>query len=152
MSSMIAKSEVRRRITTDLVLLRDLCRALIAVARSAERDERQRPAIRDVLGQVCTAVDQHFQYEEDVIAPLLLEVDAWGPVRVERLFQEHAEQRSILIALAEDAQDGVRSLEDLADEIVWFFRRFEQEITDGEMRLLAAEALGAEPMIDQIDG
>ncbi|MBN9166244.1 MAG: hemerythrin domain-containing protein [Myxococcales bacterium] len=152
MSSMIARVEIRKRISSDHAVLRSLCRALIAVARAAERDEKHRPVIRDVLGQLCTEVERHFQYEEEVIVPLMREVDAWGPVRVERLFQEHAEQRSVLVALVEDAEDGVRNVEDLADEVVWFFQRFEQDMADEEERLLNAEALGAEPRVDQIDG
>jgi len=139
LSSMIARVEIRKRISSDHAVLRSLCRALIAVARAAERDEKHRPVIRDVLGQLCTEVERHFQYEEEVIVPLMREVDAWGPVRVERLFQEHAE-------------DGVRNVEDLADEVVWFFQRFEQDMADEEERLLNAEALGAEPRVDQIDG
>ncbi|MBX3197871.1 MAG: hemerythrin domain-containing protein [Labilithrix sp.] len=152
MSSLIAKIEVRQRISTDHALLRGLCRALIAVARAAERDERHRPAIRDVLGHLCAEVDRHFEYEEEVIVPLLREVDAWGPVRVERLYRDHAEQRSVLVALVEDAEDGMRNVEDLADEIVWFFQRFEQDMAAEEERLLSAEDIGAEPMVDQIDG
>jgi hemerythrin-like domain-containing protein len=152
MSSMIAKLEVRRRLAADHALLRSLTRALIAVTRAAKRDEKHRAVIRDVLGQLCTEVERHFEYEEEVIVPLLREVDAWGQVRVEQLHAEHAEQRSVLVALAEDAQDGVRNMEDLAEEIVWFFQRFEQEMADEEERLLSAEALGAEPIVDQIDG
>jgi hemerythrin len=152
MSSMIATSEVRDRISTDHALLRSLTEAVISVARAAEHDERQRPAIRDVLCRVCVEVERHFQFEEEVIAPLLREVDAWGPVRVESLFQAHAEQRSVLIALVEEAQDGVRNVEDLAEEIVWFFRRFDREMAEEAARLLDAETLGAEPYVDQIDG
>lgn len=152
MSSLIAKTEMRRRISTDHALLRSLCRALISVARAAERDERQGPAIRDVLSQLCSEVERHFQYQEEVIVPLLRDVDAWGPVRVEHLFQHHAEQRSVLVALAEDARDGIRTVEDLADEVVSFFRRFEQEMAEEEARLLSAESIGAEPAVDQIDG
>ncbi|MBX3203750.1 MAG: hemerythrin domain-containing protein [Labilithrix sp.] len=152
MSSMIAKIEVRKRISSDHALLRGLCRALIAVARAAERDERHRPVIRDVLGQLCAEVERHFQFEEETIVPLLREVDAWGPVRVERMYHDHAEHRSVLVALTEDAEEGVRNVEDLADEIVWFFQRFEQEMAAEEERLLSAEDIGAEPLIDQIDG
>lgn len=152
MSSMIASMDIRKRISTDHAVLRGLCRALVAVARAAERNEEHRPVIRDVLGQLCAEVERHFQYEEEVIVPLIREVDAWGPVRVERLFQVHAEQRSVLVALASDAEDGGRNADDLADEVVWFFQRFEQEMADEEERLLNAEALGAEPYVDQIDG
>jgi hemerythrin len=152
MGSMIAKDEVRKRLATDHAMLHSLCGALIAVARAAERDEMQRSAIRDVLDQLCHAVERHFQFEEEVIVPLLREVDAWGPVRVERLATAHEEQRLVLVALVEDAQDGVRNVDDLADEIVMFFQRFEQDIAEEADGLLRAEAIGAEPAIDQIDG
>lgn len=152
MSSMIAALEVRQRITSDHALLRSLIQALIAVSRAAQEDEGQRPAIQDVLGQLCGEVERHFQYEEEFIVPLMREMDAWGPARVERFCKEHEEQRAVLCALAEDAQEGARNVEDLADEIVWFFQRFEQDMAEEEERLLNAETIGAEPIIDQIDG
>lgn len=152
MSSMIETLEVRQRIATDHAMLRSLIRALIAVSRAAERDEQQRPVIRDVLGQLCCEVERHFRFEEEFIVPLIREVDAWGPARAEQLCKEHEEQRAVLVALAEDAEEGVRNVEDLAEEIVWFFQRFEREMAEEEQRLLDAETLGAEPIVDQIDG
>lgn len=149
---MIAEDEVRRRITAELGLLRDLCRALITVARAATGEESQRGAIRDVLCQICVVVERHFKFEEEVVVPMLLDADPWGPVRVERLFQERDEQRSMLFALANDARDALRSTDDLADEVIGFFRSFEQQIIEAETRLLEAEAAGADPVIDQIDG
>lgn len=152
MCPMVAKDEIRERIATELALLRDLCRALVTVARAAERDETQRPAIRDVLHQVCSAVERHFRYEEEVLAPLLREADAWGPVRVERLLEEHAAHRSTLCVLAADACEEVRTVDELANEIVEFFLRFEREVAEAEARLLEIELIGAEPRVDQIDG
>ena len=52
--------------------------------------------------------------------------------------KEHEEQRTTLRAIAEDAQDGVRTIDDLTEEIRWFFRRFEQDMNDEEERLLSA--------------
>jgi len=152
MTSMIATLEVRQRIAADHALLRSLIRALIAVTRAAERDEKQRPVLRDVLGQLCGEVERHFRYEEEFIVPLIREMDAWGQARAERFCKEHEEQRAVLSALTEDAEDGVRNVDDLADEIVWFFKRFEQDMAEEEQRLLSAEVIGAEPTIDQIDG
>jgi hypothetical protein len=152
MSSMIAQGEIRDRITAELAMLRDLCRALVTVARMVELGATRRESMREVLEQVCTAVEEHFRYEEAVIAPLLREVDPWGPVRVERLLQDHAEQLGVLLALAQDAREDLRNEDDLVDEVVLFFQRFEQEISDQEMRLLSTESLGAEPTVDQIDG
>jgi hypothetical protein len=152
MSSMIMEGEIRDRITTELAMVRDLCHALVTVARMVERGATQRESIREVLEQVCTAVVDHFRYEEEVIAPLLRDADPWGPVRVERLLQEHADQLDVLLALAQDARENVRNEDDLVDEVVVFFQRFEQEICDQEMRLLSTESQGAEPTVDQIDG
>ncbi len=152
MTSMITADDVRQRIAGDHSILRSLIRALIAVTRAAEHDEKQRPAIRDVLHQLSTEVERHFRYEEELIVPLLREVDAWGPARAERFCREHEEQRAVLCALASDAEDGVREVDDLADEIVWFFQRFEQDMAEEEQRLLSAEVIGAEPIVDQIDG
>lgn len=152
MSSMIDTLEVRQRIASDHALLRSLSRALIAVSRTCAADESQRQVIRDVLAQLCCEVDRHFQFEEEAILPLMREMDAWGPARVEQLCAEHEQQKAVLLALAEDAEDGARNIEELADEVVWFFERFEQEMAAEERRLLEAEVIGAEPIVDQIDG
>ncbi|HVJ90737.1 MAG TPA: hemerythrin domain-containing protein [Labilithrix sp.] len=149
-SPLISTLKVRERIADDLALIRGLTRGLLAFVQVA--DERQRAVIVDVLAQLSSEMERHYAYEREVIVPLLRDVDAWGPVRVEQLCKEHEEQQSVLLALTEDAHDGTRPVEDLAEEIVWFFQRFEQEILDEEDRLLGAEVIGAEPLVDQIDG
>src|SRR5689334_8904249 len=101
MTSMISALEVRQRIAADHALLRSLIRALIAVSQAAERDESQRAIIRDVLGQLCCELERHFDYEEEVIVPLMRDVDAWGPARVEQLCKEHDHQREVLDAIAD---------------------------------------------------
>ena len=153
MSSVIDTLEARQRIATDHALLRSLTRAVIALSRGAmEREESQRSVIRDVLRQLCSELDRHFQFEREAILPLIREMDAWGPARVEQLCKEHDEQRAVLVSLAEDAEDDGRNIDDLAEEIVCFFQRFEEEMAKEEQRLLDAEMIGAEPCVDQIDG
>lgn len=152
MSSMIDVFEVRQRIAADHALLRSLIHALIAVSRITARDERHRVVIQGMLGQLFSEVERHFDFERERIVPLLREVDAWGPARAEQLEKDHEERRTVLVALVEDADDGARSLDELADEILWFVERFEQEMSAEERLLLEAEALGAEPVVDQVDG
>jgi hypothetical protein len=48
----------------------------------------------------------HLAYEERYLAPVLAEVDIWGPQRVTDLLNEHAEQRAELDALVEGISDG----------------------------------------------
>ena len=145
--------EARTRVCKDHELLRDLTRKLEEVARSALGNERQRSEVRRVLGELCRHVEQLFAFEESVLLALLREADAWGPVRVEQIVREHEEQRTILLALAEDAEDAARSTGELADELLWFARRFSRDMAEEEARFLTPEALGEEVLVvDQIDG
>ncbi len=137
-SSMVVAFEIRQRIARDHALLRSLTRALLGAARAAEQDEKQRYVIREILGQLLDETDRHFEYEERTAAPLLREAATWGPICAHRMAEEHEEQRTTLRALAEDAEDGVRSIAELTDEIRWFFRRFEQDMSDEEERLTSA--------------
>lgn len=152
MSSLIEQLEIRRRLAKDLSVLRNLTRALLQIARAAEQDEQQRSLVCDVLTRLCSEANRHFAYEEENVAPILREVDAWGPVRVEQLCKEHDEQRSVLVGLANDAQGARRNSSDLTVEIEWFFDRFERLMTEEEDGLLNAESPGADPSIDQTDG
>ncbi len=149
MSALISKDDLRRRITTDHAVLRSLCRALVSVARASESDDSQLPVLKDVLRQLTTELERHFAFEEDVIVPLMKHDDAWGPVRVELLHRDHADQRAILRAVLAGVDSGVR---EVSHQLVRFFQRFEQDMDDEEARLLSAESLGAEPRVDQVDG
>ncbi len=130
--------EIRERIGREHALLRSLTRALLGAARAAEQDEKQRYVIREILTQLIAEIERHFAYEESAAGPLLRGADTWGPICADRMAKEHDEQRTTLRALAEDAQDGVRTIGELADEIGWFFRRFEQDMNDEEDRFLSA--------------
>jgi len=56
---------------------------------------------------LCMAVASELELEDDLLAPALEAVDAWGKVRAERLRSEHAEQKVVL-------RSYVRALERLA--------------------------------------
>lgn len=151
MGSLIEQTEVRRRLAADLAILRSLMRALVEVMRAAEQDEAQRPLLCDVLTRLRSEANRHFTYEEETVGPILRDVDAWGPARVEQLLREHDEHRGALAVLANDAEGGTRTVDDLMCEIEWFFDRFDRLMRD-EDGLLDAESPGAEPCVDQIDG
>ena len=136
--SMVLALELRERLGRDHALLRSLTRALLGAAKAAEQDEKQRYVIREILAQLLAETERHFEYEERITAPLLRRAEAWGPICAHRMSKEHEEQRTTLRAIAEDAQDGVRTIDELTEEIRWFFRRFEQDMSDEEERLLSA--------------
>lgn len=147
-----AAEQTRKRITADHAVLRSICRVLVAAVEAATLDERRRPFVVDMLTQLCVEVRLHLEYEEDVLVPILRGADAWGPVRVEELAREHADQRAVITALLEEAE-GIQEMRELTGEIAEFTRRLERDIEEEERDLLTAEALGDRiVVIDQIDG
>lgn len=154
MSCSFASTEVlRARLFADHQALRSLAAAVRTTACFAPCDEMQRQRIRGTLAQLCAQIERHIALEEQELAPLLRIADAWGEVRVDLMAREHAEQRSVLVAVSEDAEDGSHPIDELVDELVWFAQRVERAIEDEQRRLLTAEALGDELIvIDQTDG
>jgi iron-sulfur cluster repair protein YtfE (RIC family) len=122
---------------------------LVRTCRDALHDEKLRPAVVRKLRDVISAIQEHLAYEEQALFPLLRTSDAWGPVRVEALGQEHEAQRQTLVALGEDAADGTRPLREIVDEIVWFVRNFERDMEREESGLSERDEV---VVIDQVDG
>jgi hemerythrin len=133
----VVSKDVRARIASDHALLRGLMGELVAAARAAARDEKQRPVVRELIAQLRDEAERHFAYEDRALAPLL------RGARAEAMEKDHEAQRAMFVALAEDAEDGARVIEALVEEILWFVRRFEQDMETEEERLLTPEALGA---------
>lgn len=62
-------------------------------------------ALRVLLLRFANYFEDHLGFEERELVPRMREVEAWGPLRVEALFEEHADQRRRLervCALVED--------------------------------------------------
>jgi hypothetical protein len=85
---------------------------------------------------------RHNDYEERSLAALLFDGSADGRGRVEQMTREHAIQHAALVALTEDAQEGVRSASELVDELVWFVQGLHRDMEDEELALLRDDALG----------
>lgn len=51
----------------------------------------------------------HLQSEEALLGPILGAIDAWGPVRLERLRTEHRQQRAFFLVLT-DPSSGIETI------------------------------------------
>ncbi|MEW5852399.1 MAG: hypothetical protein AB2A00_26660 [Myxococcota bacterium] len=60
--------------------------------------------VRAKLEQVVDAIERGLDDEETVLSVVLPQVDAWGPVRMERMLAAHAEARSVVKRLRELAR------------------------------------------------
>jgi hypothetical protein len=144
MISSMTPGSARERILSDHDHLRRLMKRVAASAFESLCEEKRRAGIRDALAQLRAELEGHLEYEEITLGPPLASADPWGPVRAEHFLREHAGQRALLVALTEDASDGVRTIEALVEEIVWFLRSLERDMVDEEATFLNAEALGEE--------
>ncbi len=66
----------------------------------------------DALGQV---LEWHMRVEEKYLVPMVQEADGFGPVRAERLLEDHRQQTVELRALLKDVSTSVGP--DLADRV-----------------------------------
>lgn len=102
-------SQVRARILREHSALRQ---QLVPLAALAAQLEAGRPGIRALAVErvqgLYRALRDHIDFEDQLLAPALREIDAWGPVRADELLEHHARQRVELAMLAErsDAESG----------------------------------------------
>jgi hypothetical protein len=60
----------------------------------------------------------HLAAEEELLAPVLERIDAWGPLRLDLLRSEHSHQRAVLHALHTDRKLGPREMARRARSLV----------------------------------
>lgn len=149
-----AAEDVRARIFFDHAMLR---RAMAGLAREAAAAERGTGGavdrVRTAAAEVRDAFERHLSYEERVFLPLLREADAWGPVRVTHLLDEHRWQRAVLVAFVEDVTEGGKLVDEIADETAWLIRCLLDDMDEEEKVFRDGAALTASAIVvDQTDG
>ena len=98
----IRPSEVRGRILRDHEALRRHLDELATVIHALrDGDESAVGHAVSLCEQILKELSRHLDLEDAVLAPTLRELDAWGPIRAERLLRHHVQQREQLGAIAE---------------------------------------------------
>ena len=85
------------------------------------------------------AFQRHLRHEETVLRPVLANVDAWGPARVESMDEEHRAQRAAQaeltrVRLEEDFDRTIQSIEA-------FVQRLRADMDGEERHALSEEVL-----------
>lgn len=143
------QEEVRDHVREEQASLRELVQGVRA---SLCVDASEAPPWRPTF-ELCEALERYLDYEDAVVVPLLADADAWGPIRVARLDDEHRAQRSMIAALREDIGSGARSVPELVEEIRWFASALERDLAEEARLVLDADVLHDEPVVtDQTDG
>lgn len=136
----LSASQVRSLILDEHTVLRDVLDEIEETL--GEMTRRVPGAIGRLRGSLRTLHDaflRHLSHEETVLRPILVDVDAWGPARVEAMDEEHRGQRAALaelprLALDEDVDGTVQRIEDLV-------RRLRADMDGEETHALSEEVL-----------
>jgi hypothetical protein len=103
--SIFFPATVRERVLDQHEVLRELLRqALDTTTRGLQHDGPGRDELSRLAHDLRGRFRAHLAFEEQALAPVLANMDAWGPERVQDLLEEHGRQRAELDTLLE----GVR--------------------------------------------
>jgi iron-sulfur cluster repair protein YtfE (RIC family) len=99
-------SEVRTLVLSGHTLLRQLLDDIDRLA-SMELDVPGTGAqnLRARAGELASTLSAHLELEEEILQPILKTIDAWGPVRVERMNADHANQRERIFDIRRQSAD-----------------------------------------------
>jgi hypothetical protein len=120
-------------------------RGLLANARDvAERALDQQPlspdAVASAIGDIHTTFDVHLRYEEKVLIEIFNDDLPLGPIRAERLREEHARQRATLAGLHAEAKVGPR-VPMLAAKLAFLTTWLLDDMEEEERTLLTPEVV-----------
>jgi hemerythrin-like domain-containing protein len=105
-------------------------------------------ALTDTVWNLFLAFDKHLGREEKDLFPYVEELE--GAERLGRLREEHAQQRTVLLALVNDCDAKVKPQRDLADDVIWLVNSLRRDMTHEERELDALSDVGY--VVDQCTG
>jgi iron-sulfur cluster repair protein YtfE (RIC family) len=127
-------SEIRSRILAEHD---DLRRRLTGLERLAAHFLSERPpgdkALRMAVRELAATLEEHLSMEEELLLPAILDVDCWGPIRAERMMEEHDGQRATInrlndISRCADLTELARGAQALGKTLLEDMRREESEL------------------------
>lgn len=145
--------EILHRVQDEHEAIRTQIESLLESTREVRRSSADAPRLWQPTLELCRMLQRHLDFEDETFLPLLADSDAWGPVRVESIDDDHRAERAMIAALVEDIAAGTRSDAELVDEIAWFLRALEHDMFDEERLALDGDVVSTECVsIDQSDG
>jgi hypothetical protein len=140
-------SQLRRHILAAHERLRDLLDVASELARHVRAGDTElvRPLIH-VTERIEDLLLHVIDEEEDLLPPALLEADAWGEVRVERMERTHHHQRMAVQATLSEVREGRLPPYRLAQEIEEFVHELRETLRQGERVLLHPDVLRDDPI------
>src|SRR4051812_43745682 len=148
----VKPSDVRARVLAEHLWLSEKITPLEAAAASGLAGSRSEVmALRERTRNLCESLWFHLATEDEILVPLLRELDAWGEVRVERVQGDHQAQREEIAELRREAEDADPPT--LAQFVLAFSHALRADMAHEEEVSLSRELLRDDPVaLDQLDG
>lgn len=136
----LSSSQVRSLMLDEHAVLRDILEEIEAgLGEMTRRVPGSIGRLRASLRTFQDAFARHLHHEETVLRPLLADVDAWGPARVESMDEEHRSQRVALAQLSCLALEA--DVDCTVQQIEAFIRRIRSDMDGEEHHALSEEVL-----------
>jgi len=136
----LSASQVRSLILDEHAILRDILEEIeAALGEMTRRVPGALARLRASLRTFRDAFLRHLRHEETVLRPLLVDVDAWGPARVESMDEEHLAQRAAFAELSRLALDA--DVDCTVQQVEVFIRRIREDMDGEEQHALSEEVL-----------
>jgi len=136
----LSSSQVRSFFLDEHAVLRDILEEIeAAVGELAREAPGALTRLRATLRTFHDAFQRHLRHEETVLRPLLVDVDAWGPARVQSMDEEHCSQRAALAELSRLALDA--DVDRTLQQIEAFVRRIREDMEWEERHALSEAVL-----------
>jgi hemerythrin-like domain-containing protein len=136
----LSSSQVRNLILDEHTILRDILQEIEeALGEMTRRVPGALGRLRASLRTFNDAFLRHLNHEEMVLRPILVDVDAWGPARVEAMDEEHKGQRAALAELSHVALEADVDL--TVQHVEAFIDRLRADMDGEEHHALSAEVL-----------
>ena len=130
--------------------IRDKLAALeaLAVTEGPNDSASYSRALTDAVWSLFLAFDKHLGREEVDLFPYVEELE--GAERLTRLREEHAQQRTALLAVINDCDAKTKSRRDLVEDVRWLANSLRGDMTREERELDALSDVGY--VVDQCTG
>lgn len=133
-------SDVRIRILQDHDRLRQDLSDLEAAVGAMLLDGAGEAQVAKLVRNLLVELSRHTELEDTILAPALMEIDAWGAVRSKQLLAHHQTQRAELLELS-CVFDMRLGLQDLAQVISRLVLDLRSDMAHEERDILSADLL-----------
>jgi len=140
---------VKNCIRAEHAEIRDRLAALevLATAEGPNAESYSR-ALTDTVWSLFLAFDKHLGHEEKDLFPYVEELE--GKERLNRLREEHAQQRTVLLAMVNDCDAKTKPRRELVDNVIWLANSLRRDMIHEEREIDSLSDVGY--VVDQCTG